>query len=61
MDTNKMKPLKFKKIGMAWIHKDGAVWEFNADKDREETLGMDYVPVYVTTSSPLDQNEEESD
>ena len=39
-----------KQIGMAWIHKDGAVWEFNADKDREETLGMKYVPVYIADS-----------
>jgi hypothetical protein len=36
-----------RRIGMAWIHKDGAVYEFNADKDREETLGMKYVEVFV--------------
>jgi hypothetical protein len=40
-------PENLKRIGMVWIHKDGAVWEFNADKDREETLGMIYVPVYA--------------
>jgi hypothetical protein len=36
-----------KRIGMVWVHKDGAVWEFNADMDREETLGMKYVPVFI--------------
>ena len=32
---------------MVWIHKDNAVWEFEPTAVGEETLGMEYLPVYV--------------
>jgi len=45
---------KFKRIGMAWISPNsGAVWEFEADKDIGERLGLIYVPVYVATNADM--------
>jgi len=34
-------------VGWAWIHKDGSIWEFDPLKSGEETLGMDYVKLYI--------------
>lgn len=37
----------FQRIGEAWVSKSGGVWEFHADNDIEEQLGLRPVTVYI--------------
>ena len=48
------------RIGEAWVARDGAVWEFHADKNCAEQLGLKPVEVYMRRGPQDDSRKEKA-